>query len=61
MGSSDSRFFRERGITAYGVMPIMMARDDIKMVHGIDEKISIENLTRGTAVYTDLVRTLCGL
>ncbi|MBW1930465.1 MAG: M20/M25/M40 family metallo-hydrolase [Deltaproteobacteria bacterium] len=57
-GSSDSRFFRDRGVPTYGVCPILVTMDDARMLHGIDEKISVENLTAGTMVFTDLVRRL---
>jgi acetylornithine deacetylase/succinyl-diaminopimelate desuccinylase-like protein len=58
MGTSDSRFFRERGIASYGVCPIFVPLDDIKMVHGIDEKISVDNLVVGTEVLTEIVRRI---
>jgi len=58
-GGSDSRFFREKGITAYGVFPILVPMDDIQRVHGIDEKISVENVIRGTAMLQDMVKKLC--
>lgn len=60
-GSSDSRFFREKGINAYGVMPILAAMADFKSVHGIDEKISEANMIRATEVYLDIVKALCQL
>ena len=58
-GITDSRFFREKGITAYGFCPIVVPVEHLNMIHGLDEKISIDNLTKGTAVYIDLVRKLC--
>ncbi|MBI9077765.1 MAG: M20/M25/M40 family metallo-hydrolase [Desulfatibacillum sp.] len=58
-GTTDSRFFREKGFRAYGVFPIMVPMDDLKTIHGIDEKISEENMIQGTEVYTDLVFSLC--
>lgn len=58
MGTSDSRFFRERGIVSYGVCPIFVPLDDVKMVHGIDEKISVDNLEAGTEVLTEIVRRI---
>jgi len=59
--STDSRFFREKGMVSYGVCPAMLAMEDIKMVHGIDEKISEENMILGTEIYTEIVEKLCGL
>ena len=61
MGASDSRFFREKGITSYGVFPVLVPMADIQRIHGIDEKISVENMTRGTVIMQDIVRKLCSL
>ena len=58
-GASDSRFFREKGIACYGVCPMLIGLEDLGKIHGIDERISEENMIRGTAVYIDIVRKLC--
>jgi acetylornithine deacetylase/succinyl-diaminopimelate desuccinylase-like protein len=58
-GITDSRFFREKGITAYGFCPISIPVEHLNMIHGVDEKISIDNLIKGTVVYIDIVRKLC--
>ena len=58
-GITDSRFFREKGITAYGFCPISIPVEHLKMIHGVDEKISVDNMIKGTEVYIDLVRRLC--
>ena len=57
--SSDSRFFRHKGIPAYGICPVLVSLEDINMIHGIDEKISVENVIKGTEVYTKIIRRLC--
>lgn len=57
--TSDSRFFRERGIPTYGFCPIVIGLEDVQSIHGIDEKISIENIRMGTEIYTEVVRKLC--
>ena len=60
-GCSDSRFFRKIGIPTYGVMPALVPLSDvISMIHGIDEKISVENVINGTKIMKDIVRGLCG-
>jgi acetylornithine deacetylase/succinyl-diaminopimelate desuccinylase-like protein len=33
--------------------------EDLGKIHGIDERISEENMVKGTAVYIDIVRKLC--
>jgi acetylornithine deacetylase/succinyl-diaminopimelate desuccinylase-like protein len=58
-GTSDSRLFRDRGALCYGVFPVMASMEDIKMVHGHNEKISTENMIRGTEVYMEIVKRLC--
>jgi acetylornithine deacetylase/succinyl-diaminopimelate desuccinylase-like protein len=59
MGISDSRFFRDRGISCYGVCPVLIQMDDVQRIHGLDEKISEENMIKGTVVYTDIVNRFC--
>ena len=58
-GASDSKFFREKGIPCYGVCPMLISLEDLGRVHGIDERISVENMVKGTEVYIDIVRKLC--
>jgi len=58
-GASDSRFFREKGIPCYGVCPMLINLEDLGIIHGIDERISEENMIKGAAVYIDIVRKLC--
>ncbi|MCP4757685.1 MAG: M20/M25/M40 family metallo-hydrolase, partial [Proteobacteria bacterium] len=59
IGTSDSRFFREKGIPCYGVCPVLIPMDYMKMIHGIDEQISVENMVKGTEIFREIVRTLC--
>ena len=58
-GASDSRFFREKGISCYGVCPMLITPEDLGRVHGIDERISEENMIKGTEVFIDIVKKLC--
>ncbi len=60
-GASDSRFFREKGIPCYGVCPMLISLEDLGKIHGIDERISEENMIKGTEVFTDMVRKLCNV
>jgi len=58
-GGTDSRFFRRMGSVCYGFHP---RRSDVpygemvKMVHGVNERISIENLVFGTSVLYETVK-----
>jgi len=59
-GGTDSRFFRRVGSVCYGFQPL---RADIpigemmKMMHGIDERISVTNLVFGTSLLYALVES----
>jgi len=52
-GGTDSRFFRRIGSICYGFQPQradMPYGEMLKTIHGIDERISVENLVFGTSV-----------
>jgi acetylornithine deacetylase/succinyl-diaminopimelate desuccinylase-like protein len=59
-GGTDSRFFRAKGSVCYGFHPMRpeTARTDkvVKREHGIDERISIDNLVFGTSVLYETVK-----
>jgi len=59
LGTTDSRFFREKNIPSYGFCPIVVAQGLMGSIHGIDEKISADSLVKGVEVYTDIVKRLC--
>lgn len=46
-GFTDSRFFRERGIPAYGVSPFALSAEDSRGIHGPNERIPLGVLDRG--------------
>ncbi|MGE5575185.1 MAG: M20/M25/M40 family metallo-hydrolase, partial [Ignavibacteria bacterium] len=53
-GGTDSRFFRETGSVCYGFHPMRPdePNDELeKRMHGIDERITVENLVFGTSVF----------
>jgi len=53
-GTSDSRFFRARGIVAYGIAPFKVNYYDADTVHAPDERIRTRFFTEGVR----LVRTI---
>ena len=58
-GGTDSRFFREAGSVCYGFHPMRPdePNDELeRRMHGIDERITIENLVFGTSVFYEAVR-----
>lgn len=62
-GGTDSRFFRENGSICYGFQPMIPdePNDQLeKRMHGIDERITIENLVYGTSIlYETVKRFMC--
>ena len=58
-GATDGRFWRERGYPAYGFAPIVVERADVGRVHGIDERISLENLGLGIKMIREILKVLC--
>ena len=58
VAGTDGRFFRQRGVPSYGLVPCILTADDLKGYHGIDERLSVENLTLGTKIILDLTARL---
>ncbi|MDA1094030.1 MAG: M20/M25/M40 family metallo-hydrolase [Acidobacteria bacterium] len=54
-GFTDSHFFRDLGITAYGYTPFAVPAADRGGVHGNNERISVANIQRGVEVMLDLL------
>jgi acetylornithine deacetylase/succinyl-diaminopimelate desuccinylase-like protein len=46
-GTTDSRFFRERRVPAYGLSPFALAPEDSIGIHGADEHLPLRELDRG--------------
>jgi acetylornithine deacetylase/succinyl-diaminopimelate desuccinylase-like protein len=63
-GGTDSRFFRAAGSVCYGFHPLHpeppIKGKLIKREHGIDERISIENLVFGTSVLYEVIKKFLG-
>lgn len=59
-GGTDSRFIRLKNVPAYGFVPIVLDRQESGRIHGVDERLSVENLNRGIRATYDLAIELCG-
>jgi acetylornithine deacetylase/succinyl-diaminopimelate desuccinylase-like protein len=55
-GFTDSHFFRDLDITAYGYTPFVVPAADRGGVHGNNERISVENVRRGVVVMLDVLQ-----
>ncbi|MDY7041991.1 MAG: M20/M25/M40 family metallo-hydrolase [Chloroflexota bacterium] len=58
-GATDSCFFRRKGINTYGLFPAIITPEELAGFHGIDERISVENLRLGTRIVYEVLKSLC--
>ncbi len=56
---TDSRYFRQLGADAYGLVPVMLSDEEVGTFHGIDERIPLDGLRRGCKVVFDIVTRAC--
>jgi acetylornithine deacetylase/succinyl-diaminopimelate desuccinylase-like protein len=59
VGATDSRFFRARGITAYGIAPFKVNYYDAAGVHGTDERIRVRFFAEGVTLMREIVSAFC--
>jgi Acetylornithine deacetylase/Succinyl-diaminopimelate desuccinylase and related deacylases len=57
--TTDSRFFRERGIVAYGFSPFKLNYYDAPTIHGVDERIRDRFFFDGVALMKEIVTSFC--
>ncbi|HYH50317.1 MAG TPA: M20/M25/M40 family metallo-hydrolase [Acidimicrobiia bacterium] len=57
---TDSRYFRQQGADAYGLVPVMLTNEEVATFHGIDERIPLDGLKKGCEVVYEIVRRACG-
>ncbi len=60
-GITDARYFRARGIAAYGISPFEIENLLLRGVHGPDERMPLDAFDRGVERSVDLVRRLVTL
>lgn len=59
-GATDSRFFREKGAIAYGIIPFLIESSDRESIHGKNERLKISEIERGEKIVWDLVTKMQG-
>lgn len=57
-GFTDSHYFRERGVTSYGFVPVVLNEEDSHGVHGSNERLSRENIREGTRRLVHILQAL---
>lgn len=58
-GGTDCKHFRPHGIVCYGHIPFELDDAELERIHGIDERVSLENLERGLRVLMRTVINMC--
>ncbi len=58
-GTTDSRYFRRKGIVAYGFSPFKLNYYDGSTVHGADERIRVRFFLEGVALTRRIVDEFC--
>ena len=58
-GLSDSRFFRARGVPCYGIIPARLGLIDLACIHGVDERIPVQDVKDGVKFLYDLFVEIC--
>ena len=59
IGGTDSQFFQSKGVDCYGLLPVLVEEADIQTMHGIDERISIENFMLGNKIVYNTIKRVC--
>jgi acetylornithine deacetylase/succinyl-diaminopimelate desuccinylase-like protein len=57
-GFTDSHYFREKGIVSYGFVPLVLNEEEGSREHGLNERLSTENLREGTRRLLELLQSL---
>jgi acetylornithine deacetylase/succinyl-diaminopimelate desuccinylase-like protein len=57
-GFTDSHWFRDRGIVAYGYSPFVLTPAEIAGAHGNDERLRVDALEAGTLRMLELLRSV---
>ena len=59
-GVTDSAYFRQRNIPAYGFNPVVVTEAELESQHGIDERVSVAAFRDAVQVYYEVVSRLAG-
>ncbi len=56
--ATDSRYFRQKGITSYGFIPVLISEAELQRMHGVDERLSLANLEIGTRILYQVIQEI---
>ena len=55
-GATDSRLLREKGIITYDFCPFRLTEKEMMIIHGNDERITLENLRFGMKMLVEIIK-----
>jgi carboxypeptidase PM20D1 len=58
IGATDSRHFSEVSRNIYRFAPMLNNQEDLARIHGLNERISIENFTNATSFFYQLIKNI---
>ncbi len=56
LGGTDARHYLPLGANVYRFLPFLVGREAMRLAHGVDERVSVENLVRAVRFYRALLR-----
>ncbi|MGH7949224.1 MAG: M20/M25/M40 family metallo-hydrolase, partial [Candidatus Binataceae bacterium] len=59
-GFTDSHYFREKEIIAYGFVPLEIPQGEARGVHGVNERIGIKEMGRAIQRTVELLKIIGG-
>jgi acetylornithine deacetylase/succinyl-diaminopimelate desuccinylase-like protein len=59
-GFTDSRFFRSIGVDTYGLMPVLLPREEFGRIHGVDERIPLAGIDEMVRIVSALIEVWNG-
>jgi len=60
VGFTDNWVFRRCGLHGYGYSPFVLADEELRRIHGNDERVSLDNVRAGVRAYTEVLLAAAG-
>jgi carboxypeptidase PM20D1 len=58
LGGTDSRHYTPLGCPCYRFMPLRLRPEDLSRMHGVNERIAVDDYARAVEFYVELIRAL---
>ncbi len=61
IGGTDAKHFRIKGIPCYGIIPVVITKEELETIHGNNERLSVEAFNRGMDITFEITKRLCSI